>query len=173
METHVSVLIYGNEINQSAVVGGEWSASRPCHFTPGEKVPSTHWIGDWVGLRAGLGDMENRKCLNLPRIELRTLGCLAAHIQLLYLLHYPGSSVFSTGLKIKTGGKHETLRFSRIKPHMLTSTNRTFTSIIMLVHDSNKLTSRIFYIRLVLSGAQPFILTGPPSFQAIIINSDP
>jgi hypothetical protein len=41
-----------------AIVGGEWSGSRRCRFTPGERAPGTHWIGGWVGLRAGLGDME-------------------------------------------------------------------------------------------------------------------
>jgi hypothetical protein len=28
----------------SALVGGEWSASRSDGFTPGEKAPRTHWI---------------------------------------------------------------------------------------------------------------------------------
>jgi hypothetical protein len=42
----------------STLVGGEWSPSRPCRFTPGEKAPRTHWIGGWVGPRAGLDDME-------------------------------------------------------------------------------------------------------------------
>jgi hypothetical protein len=37
----------------SALVGGEWSASRPCRFTPG-----THLTGGWVGPRAGLDDAE-------------------------------------------------------------------------------------------------------------------
>jgi hypothetical protein len=62
---------------------------------------------------------------------------------------------------------------------MLTLIDRTFTSIIMLVHDSNKYKRamksqqvEVFYIRLVLSGAQPFILTGLFWFQAIIISSD-
>jgi hypothetical protein len=41
----------------SALVGGEWSASRPGRFTPGEKAPGTHWIGGWERLRAGLDDM--------------------------------------------------------------------------------------------------------------------
>jgi hypothetical protein len=30
------------------------SASCPCRFTPGERAPGTHWIGGWVGSRAGL-----------------------------------------------------------------------------------------------------------------------
>jgi hypothetical protein len=28
-----------------ALVGGEWSASLPSHFTPRERAPGTHWIG--------------------------------------------------------------------------------------------------------------------------------
>jgi hypothetical protein len=42
----------------SALAGGEWSASRPGRFTPREKAPGTHWIGDWVDPRAGLDDMD-------------------------------------------------------------------------------------------------------------------
>jgi hypothetical protein len=33
----------------SALVGGEWSASQPCGFTPG-----TYWIGGWVDPIAGI-----------------------------------------------------------------------------------------------------------------------
>jgi hypothetical protein len=29
----------------SALDGGEYSASRPCRFTPMEKAPDIHWIG--------------------------------------------------------------------------------------------------------------------------------
>jgi hypothetical protein len=43
----------------SALVAGEWSASRPCLFTPGERAPGTHWIEGWVGPRAGLDGLEN------------------------------------------------------------------------------------------------------------------
>jgi hypothetical protein len=50
----------------SALVGGEWSASRPGHFTPGERAPGAHWIGGWVDPRTGLEDMENRKFLAAP-----------------------------------------------------------------------------------------------------------
>jgi len=31
-----------------ALDGGERSALHPGHFTPRERVPSTHWIGGWV-----------------------------------------------------------------------------------------------------------------------------
>jgi hypothetical protein len=51
-----------------ALVGGEWSVSRPGRFTPG-----THWIGGWVDLRTGLDDLEKRKFLTLPGLELRAL----------------------------------------------------------------------------------------------------
>jgi hypothetical protein len=31
----------------------EWSALRPGSLTPVERTPGTHWIGSWVGPRAG------------------------------------------------------------------------------------------------------------------------
>jgi hypothetical protein len=58
----------------STLVGGEWSASRPGRFTPGERTPGTHWIGGWVDLRADLDDVENRKFLTVPGLELPPLG---------------------------------------------------------------------------------------------------
>jgi hypothetical protein len=57
-----------------ALAGGEWSASRPCRFTPGERAPGTHWIGGWVDPRAGLEDEENRIFLPLPGLGPRPLG---------------------------------------------------------------------------------------------------
>jgi hypothetical protein len=42
----------------SALAGGEWSASHPGRFIPGERTPGTHWIGVWVDTRAGLDDVE-------------------------------------------------------------------------------------------------------------------
>jgi hypothetical protein len=44
----------------SALVGGEWSASRLGCSTSGETAPSTHWIGGWVDPRAYLDDVENK-----------------------------------------------------------------------------------------------------------------
>jgi hypothetical protein len=37
--------------------GGEWSTSRHCRCTPGERASCTHWIGSRVGPRAGLNDI--------------------------------------------------------------------------------------------------------------------
>jgi hypothetical protein len=43
--------------------GGEWSASRPCRFTPGERTPGIHWMGFWVGPRAGVEEVAKK---NMP-----------------------------------------------------------------------------------------------------------
>jgi hypothetical protein len=45
----------------SALDGGEWSASRPCRFTPTERAPGTHWTGGWVVPRAVLDAVMKRK----------------------------------------------------------------------------------------------------------------
>jgi hypothetical protein len=71
----------------SALVGAQWSASRPGRFTTGERTPGTHWIGGWVDSRAGLDDMEKRKLLTLPGLEIRPLGC-PARSQWLHRLRY-------------------------------------------------------------------------------------
>jgi hypothetical protein len=58
MKAYREVDVFIHVFLTSALVGGEWSASRPCRFTPRVKAPSTHWIGGWVGPRAGLDDVE-------------------------------------------------------------------------------------------------------------------
>jgi hypothetical protein len=50
------------------------SALRPCRFTPGERAPYTHWIGGWVCPRAGLDDVQKRKFLTLPGLELQPVS---------------------------------------------------------------------------------------------------
>jgi hypothetical protein len=89
-QTHVSLTL--------ASVEGEWSASRPCRFTPGEKVPGTHWIRGWVDPRAGLDDMEMWKFLTLPKQELRSL-CRPTRSQSLYRLLYRNFPTDTTGIK--------------------------------------------------------------------------
>jgi hypothetical protein len=87
MKTYVGVYVYICVFLTSALVG-DWSASRPGRFTPGERAPSTHWTGGWVGPRTGLNDVK-RKLLTLPRLELRPHG-RPAHSQSLYRLGYLG-----------------------------------------------------------------------------------
>jgi hypothetical protein len=62
---------------------------RPLY--PRGTIPS-NWIGGWVGSRAGLNDVEKRKFLALPGLELRSLGW-PARSQSLYRLRYPDSWV--------------------------------------------------------------------------------
>jgi hypothetical protein len=69
MKAHEGVNVWVHIFLTSALAGGEWSASRFCRFTPG-----TYWIGGWVGPGAGLDDVEKRKFLTLPGLELRLLG---------------------------------------------------------------------------------------------------
>jgi hypothetical protein len=58
MKAYVGVDVWIHIFLTSALVGGEWSASRPCRFTPGERAPDTHWIGGWVDPSVGLHNME-------------------------------------------------------------------------------------------------------------------
>jgi hypothetical protein len=78
----------------TALAGGEWSASRPDRSIPGERAPDTHWIGGSVDPIVGMDDVETKKFLTLPGLELQPLG-RPVRSQLLYRLRYPGSSVSS------------------------------------------------------------------------------
>jgi hypothetical protein len=57
MKAYGGVAVYIKILN-SALVGGEWLASRPGSFTPEERAPGTHWIEDWVVHTAGLGKIS-------------------------------------------------------------------------------------------------------------------
>jgi hypothetical protein len=46
----------------------------PAALPPGKEPPVTHWIGGWVDPRASLDDVEKRKFLTLPGLELGPLG---------------------------------------------------------------------------------------------------
>jgi hypothetical protein len=60
----------------------------PLPLYPRRKSPPVP-IGGWVGPRSGLNDVEKRKFLTLPRLELRPLG-RPARSQLLYRLRCTG-----------------------------------------------------------------------------------
>jgi hypothetical protein len=83
----------------SALAGGEWSASRPGRFTSGERAPGTYWIGGWVDPRAGLDDVEKRKFLTLPGLELLTFGRPACSQSLSRLPSYGGENIKIFNLK--------------------------------------------------------------------------
>jgi hypothetical protein len=84
MKAYKGVDVWIHIFLTSALVGGEWSASRPGCFTPGERIPGTRWIGGWVVPRIVLDGVE--KISPLPRLELRPLG-RPTRSQSLY--HYP------------------------------------------------------------------------------------
>jgi hypothetical protein len=46
----------------------------PRPLNPRGKAPGTHWIEGLVDPRAGLDEVEKRKFLTLPGLELRPLG---------------------------------------------------------------------------------------------------
>jgi len=48
-------------ILNSALDGGELKASRPGRFTPGERIPGTHWIKNWMGPRISMDAVAKRK----------------------------------------------------------------------------------------------------------------
>jgi hypothetical protein len=97
MKTCGGVDIHVYEFLTSAIVGGEWSASRPCRFTPMERAPGTHWTGGWVGLRTSLDDMERRKILS-PTGTRTPSSRPPASSHSLYRLSYLGSCLYDGNL---------------------------------------------------------------------------
>jgi hypothetical protein len=87
MKAYGGVDVYIHIFLTSALVGGEWSASRPAALSPGKEPPVP------IGQEAGLDDVEKRKFLTLPGLEPQTLG-RPARSQSLYRLWYPGSLYF-------------------------------------------------------------------------------
>jgi hypothetical protein len=68
MEAYWGVEVQLHTFLTSALDGGEWSTSRLGCFDPRERAPGTHWIGSWVGPRAGLDAVEKGK-IPSPRQE--------------------------------------------------------------------------------------------------------
>jgi hypothetical protein len=77
----------------SELFGSECLVLRPGRFTPG-----THWIGGWVGPIAGLDNVEKRKFLTLPGLELGPLG-RPARSPSLYRLSHSGSCTYMATAK--------------------------------------------------------------------------
>jgi hypothetical protein len=74
MNTYGGVDVQMQVFLPSALVGSEWSASRPGRFTPGERPIGTNWIEGWVGHRVGLDNVEKRKFLYYSDIRGMHLG---------------------------------------------------------------------------------------------------
>jgi hypothetical protein len=99
-----------------------WSTSHPSRFNPWERAPSTHWTGGWVDPKAGLDDMEKRKFLILPGLELRPLGC-PARSQSLYRLCYPSLKIIKSHIILKNN--FLCVCVSKFSSHMLFQNNET------------------------------------------------
>jgi hypothetical protein len=77
--------MYRSTFSWLALAGGEWSASRPGHFTPiGQEAGWASW--------ASFDDLEKGKFLTLPGLDIWPLR-RSALSQSLYRLSYPGSWV--------------------------------------------------------------------------------
>jgi hypothetical protein len=70
-------------------------------FTPGERTPSTRWIGVWVGLRAGL-DAEDRRKILCP--------CQASLVDQSRVGHYQ-LSYPSSWIKVKLKKKNQMMYY--------------------------------------------------------------
>jgi hypothetical protein len=88
MKTYGGVDVYIHTFLTSALVSGERSATCPGRFNPEGRTVGTHWTAGWVGHRTGPNDVDMRKILPLPGLELRPLGH-PARSQSLYRLDYP------------------------------------------------------------------------------------
>jgi hypothetical protein len=69
MRTDRGVEVQLHSFLTSALDGGEWLVSRPGRITPEKGIPGTHWIGGWVGPRAGLDFCVEEKNTALPGSE--------------------------------------------------------------------------------------------------------
>jgi hypothetical protein len=54
MKTYRGVDVQIHILLTLALVGGEWSASRTCPFTSGDRAQGTNRIAGWVGTTANL-----------------------------------------------------------------------------------------------------------------------
>jgi hypothetical protein len=73
MKTYGGTDVWIHVFLTSAQVGsGQLHA--PATLPPGKRASGTHWIGEWIGPRAGLDDVGKKQLLTLPGLELRPLG---------------------------------------------------------------------------------------------------
>jgi hypothetical protein len=84
----------------SATDGGEWSASRPGHFTPGGRTPCTHWTEGWVGPRNGLDTVSKRKIPSPRRDSKADHPIVQARSQSLYRVTIPDILKLSVEVEI-------------------------------------------------------------------------
>jgi hypothetical protein len=74
MKTQVEANVQINVCFTSALVGGEWSVSRPDCFTPGERASCIHLIKGSMGPKASFDAVEKITFLTSSKIKPRPLG---------------------------------------------------------------------------------------------------
>jgi len=84
----------------SALEGSEWSASCPGRFTSVERACGSHWVGGWVGPRAGMV-LRNKKFVRdvywKPNGH-RSVGRPRLRSHMKYReTHFKGTDLFRTG----------------------------------------------------------------------------
>jgi hypothetical protein len=72
MKTYGGVDVQIHIFLTSALLSGEWSASRPGSFTTEKRAPGIYCIGGWVDPRDDMEDVKKRKILDPT--ETRTLS---------------------------------------------------------------------------------------------------
>jgi hypothetical protein len=96
---HHAVKVYGGMMIQlhvfltSELDGSECSASRPSRFTSKERTDGTHYIRGWVGPRASLDAVANRKIPSPCQESNFHFPDYAARSQSPYRLSYLGSPI--------------------------------------------------------------------------------
>jgi hypothetical protein len=73
MKMYGGVAVYLNAFVTVALDDVKWWASFPGRFIPKKSVLDTHWLGGWVGRRAGLDAVEKRKTYLISGHEPRTV----------------------------------------------------------------------------------------------------
>jgi hypothetical protein len=91
----------------SALGGGEWLASRPDRFTPGERAYRIRWTRGWVGLRAVLNTEKKKKYFipigNQSKIPGRPALSLVNIFKELPYIGYKKANMYCTFLNNKQG----------------------------------------------------------------------
>jgi hypothetical protein len=88
----------------------------PLPLYPQERVLCTHWIGVWVGPRAGLDDTETLKFLSIAELEFRPLGGPACSESLYRLIYRSPFILHNIEWRIGSHFKGSVLDVSEVIP---------------------------------------------------------
>jgi hypothetical protein len=110
--------------------------SRPGRFTARERAPGTHWIGGWVGPRAGLNAVVKRKIPSPQQKSNPRTPIVQARSPVLYRLSY--HALFMFGMRWKML-QRRILCFSDLLTKRLPTALEVFNIINHFLEEKNKL----------------------------------